>query len=108
MDIRKLVAELSSERNRIDRAIAALQGLSQPARRLGRSPKVKRATPTTTYKRGGITTAGRKRLSQRMKQRWAERKKATRKRKPMSAAVRKKLSALAKARWAERKKAQAA
>ena len=71
-----------------------------------RPPKAKQATAASSRKRGGITPAGRKRLSEMMKKRWAERKKkAVRKRKPMSAAARTKLSALMKARWTERKKA---
>ncbi len=103
MDIQTIVTELSEERNRLDRAIAALESLSQPARRRGRPPKTKQAKGASS-KSGGITPAGRKRLSEMMKKRWAERKQATRKRKPMSAAARKKLSALMKARWAERGK----
>ena len=105
MDIKTLVTELSRERNRLDRAIAALEGLSQPVRRRGRPPKTSQATGASSRKSGGITPAGRKRLSEMMKKRWAERKKeATSKRKPMSAAARKKLSALMKARWAQRGK----
>jgi biopolymer transport protein ExbB/TolQ len=58
-----------------------------------------------------MSAAARKRISEAMKQRWAQRKgksatkKAASKRKPMSPAARKKLSALMKARWAQRKKA---
>jgi hypothetical protein len=109
MDIQKIVTELSGERIRLDRAIAALESLSHPARRRGRPPKAKRAKAASSRKRGGITPAGRKRLSEMMKKRWAERKKKTaRKRPAMSAAARKKLSALMKARWAGRKTAQSA
>ena len=39
MDIQKIVTELSGERNRLDRAIAALESLSQPARRRGLRPQ---------------------------------------------------------------------
>ena len=106
MDIQKIVTELGEERNRLERAIAALENLSQPARRRDRPPKAKQATAPSSGKHGGITPAGRKRLSEMMKKRWAERKKkATRKRPAMSAAARKKLSALMKARWARRKTA---
>lgn len=107
MDIRSILNDLEIQRRRLERAIAALEGLAQPARRGGRPPKAKRGIPITR-KRGGITPAGRKRLSELMKQRWAERKKKARKRKPMSAAARKKLSAMMKARWAELNKAKAA
>jgi hypothetical protein len=105
MDIQKIVNELGAERNRLDRAIAALESLSLPGRRRGRPPKAKQSTAAASRHGGGISLAGRKRLSELMKKRWAERKKkGTRKRKPMSAAARKKLSALMKARWAGRKK----
>jgi hypothetical protein len=107
MDIQKIVTELGGERNRLDRAIAALESLSQPARRRGRPPKAKQATAASSGKHGGITPAGRKRLSEMMQKRWAERKqKATRKHPAMSAAARRKLSALMKARWAGRKTTQ--
>ena len=106
MDLQKIVTDLSGERNRLDRAIAALERLSQPAHPRGRRPKGKQATPAASRNRGGITPAGRKRLSEMMKKRWAERKKkAARKRQPMSTAARKKLSALMKARWAGLNKA---
>ena len=117
MDIRKIVAELSGERNRLDRAIAALASLSQPATRRGRPPKSKIVSPAPRKKRQTMSAAARKRISAAMKQRWSKWKgksapkaaKATPKkpngRRSMSAAARKKLSELAKARWAERKKA---
>ena len=116
MDIQKLVTDLSGERNRLDRAIAALESLSQPARRRGRPPKSITAAPAPSRRRT-MSAAARKRISAAMKKRWATWKgksapKATPKksngRRSMSAAARKKLSELAKARWAERKKAQSA
>ena len=74
MDTQRIVSELKAERNRLDRAIAALDG--------------DRATPTTVAKRvismdgaqapkkrHHLTAAGRKRLSMLMKKRWAERRK---------------------------------
>jgi hypothetical protein len=120
MDIQKIVAELSGERNRLNRAIAALEGLSQPARHRGRPPKSRMAAPAPSKKRRTMGAAARKRISAAMKKRWATWKgksapKAARAaptkphgRRSMSAAARKKLSELAKARWAERKKAQSA
>jgi len=105
MDLQKIVTDLSGERNRLDRAIAALERLSQPAHPRGRRPKGKQATPAASRNRGGITPAGRKRLSEMMRKRWAARKKALRKRRRMSTTARKKLSALMKARWAGLKKA---
>jgi hypothetical protein len=117
MDIQKVVAELSGERNRIDRAIAALEGLSQPARRRGRPPKSTIAVPAPRKKRRTLSAAARKRISAAMKKRWAtwqgrsapkaakDMPKKSSGRRPMSAAMRKKLSAMMKARWAERTKA---
>jgi hypothetical protein len=118
MDIQKIVTELSGERSRLNRAIAALEGLSQPARRRGRPPKSEIAA--LGMKRRTMSAAARKRISAAMKKRWATWKgksapkvaKATPKKstdhRTMSAAARKKLSELAKARWAERKRAQSA
>lgn len=105
MDIQQLLTDLNRERNRLDQAIAALEGLgSKLASRRGRPPGPKQAKSAATRKTGGITAAGRRRLSEMMKKRWAERKqKAAPKRKPMSAASRKRLSEMMKKRWLERK-----
>ena len=118
MDIKKVVSDLRSELARLDRAIAALESLSQPAPRRGRPPKAEVAAPSK--KRRMMNAAARKRISEAMKQRWAKWKgksaprkaegtpRKTIRRRPMSAAARKKLSAMMKARWEERKKAKAA
>jgi hypothetical protein len=104
MDVQQILADLNRDRDRLDRAIAALEGLgSRSAGRRGRPPGAKQSKSG----RGGsgITPAGRKKLSEMMKKRWAERKrKAAPKRKPMSAASRKRLSEMMKKRWQERKK----
>lgn len=109
MDVQQILSDLNRERNRLDQAIAALEGIrSHTAGRRGRPPGSKQAKPTST-RTGGITAAGRRRLSEMMKKRWAERKKkATPKRKPMSAASRKRLSEMMTKRWLERKKAKTA
>ena len=77
MDIQKIVSELEREKDRIGRAIAALvesASSSLTALRSGRAGKT--THPRKTKKRrGGITPAGRRRLSEAMKKRWAERKK---------------------------------
>ena len=104
MDIRNVVAALKEERGRIDKAIAAVEGLGSPVRR-GRPPK---AVSTASRQRRGMSAAARKRISEAMKQRWAKWKgksapKKAKTRPPMSAA-RKKLSALMRARWAAKKK----
>jgi hypothetical protein len=78
LDLDKLVADLAKERDRLGRAITALLGSAGAAlsgggkkKRVGR-PKGSANKPK---KRGGLTAAGRKRLSIAMKKRWAERKK---------------------------------
>ena len=78
LDLDKLVSDLAKERDRLGRAIAALLGSASAAlsgggkkKRVGR-PK---GTTSKKRKRGGLTAAGRKRLSVAMKKRWAERRK---------------------------------
>ena len=111
MNLESILAELRSERARMDHAISALEELAGPsAPRRGRPPKSQTA-PATRQKRRTMSAAARQRISEAMKQRWANRKSksAPGKAKPrgMSAAARKKLSTLMKARWAARKKAAA-
>jgi hypothetical protein len=67
MDIAGIVTELKKERARLDRAIAALDGGAPHSN----------GTATVVHKRRGsrLTPAGRKRLSEMMKKRWAERRK---------------------------------
>jgi hypothetical protein len=76
MNLQTIVAELKNERDRIDRAIAALDQTS--TRRTGRTPaKATKAASAGTRRgsrKGHLTAAGRRRLSQLMKQRWAERR----------------------------------
>ncbi len=69
MDLARILAELKSERDRIDRAISALTEVGA----IGASPAPGKRM--TGRKRKGITPAGRKRLSEAMKKRWAEKKK---------------------------------
>ena len=94
MDIRRMLADLQSERDRIEKAIAALQSLEGVAstgattgarrgRRPGRPPgrPAKSASASTASQAGGrrrrrtMSPAARKRISEMMKLRWAERKK---------------------------------
>ncbi len=65
MNLRKILAELKSERDSITHAIALLAKI--------KSNKQKRTV--IRARRGGITPAGRKRLSEAMKKRWAEKRK---------------------------------
>jgi hypothetical protein len=72
MDIVAIVSELKKERDRLNRAIAALEGIDG-----ARTGSEKLATPTLVKaKKGGsrLTAEGRKRLSEVMKKRWAERR----------------------------------
>ncbi len=62
MNIKSILSELEAERDRIDRAIAAIQaiqpnGASRPA--------------SGGRRRGRMSSAARKRLSELMKKRWA-------------------------------------
>src|ERR1035437_5146712 len=108
MGIQTLVSNLKDERNRIDQAITALEGLTSTVPRRGPPPKA----TTTGGKRRRMSPAARKRISYAMKRRWAKWKgksapKKSKSRPAMSAAARRQLSALMKARWAARKKAKA-
>lgn len=74
LDIDSILAELKRERDKFDRAIAALEGLGSSApRRLDRAVDLRRSA--NKKRSGGITPAGRRRLSEAMKRRWAERRK---------------------------------
>jgi hypothetical protein len=75
LEIDKIVADLRKERDRLVKAIAALAagGSASAGKRRGRKPGLKAAT--TRKRRGGISKEGRKRLSELMKKRWAERRK---------------------------------
>jgi hypothetical protein len=73
MDLGSMIDDLKSEAERISRAIAALTGLGATKARGKRKVATSRVT-ASKKKRGGMTPAGRKRLSMLMKKRWAERK----------------------------------
>ena len=77
MDIQNILADLKRERENLDRAIGALEGLGTQTRRRGR-PAGKQAAATPKRKRRHMSAASRKRISEMMKQRWAERKKKAR------------------------------
>jgi hypothetical protein len=72
LDLERIVSELKSERDRISRAIALLENEStRTTRRIAMPIK----TAPSKKRSRGITPAGRKRLSEAMKKRWADRKK---------------------------------
>lgn len=102
--IASIVSELRIERDRIDRAIAALEGISTDGRRRGRSRGRRR-----------MSAAARARIAAAQRARWAKQKRtsglsaaSTKKPRPggMSAAGRKRMSEMMKRRWAERRKQQ--
>jgi hypothetical protein len=72
LDLDRIVSELKSERDRISRAISLLENESTKiVRKAAASSKM-----AASKKRSGrLTPAGRKRLSEAMKKRWADRKK---------------------------------
>jgi hypothetical protein len=72
LDLDRIVRELEEERDRLSRAITLLKGVNTPGvtRRAGAS-----SATGPKRRRGGMTPAGRKRLSELMKKRWAERRK---------------------------------
>ncbi len=61
MDTKRILAELQAERSRIDRAIAAIEAINSNSANSG-APR---------RRRGRLSAAARKRLSELMKKRWA-------------------------------------
>jgi hypothetical protein len=72
LDISKIVADLKSERDRLSRAISALEGAASGTAK--KKDAAVRVAPAARKGRRGLTSEGRKKLSEAMKQRWAERK----------------------------------
>ena len=116
MDREEILHELKAERDRIDDAIGALEGGSSKS--IGKFRITVQERPVKRSHR--LTPAGRRRLSQMMKKRWAERRKQNtrrgvtstsrgkaqvrRRRNRLTPAGRKRLSEMMKARWAARRK----
>jgi hypothetical protein len=74
LDTQRIVSELKAERNRLDKAIAALDGASTARVTIAINDRSSNGAQTPR-KRHRLTAAGRKRLSMLMKKRWAERRK---------------------------------
>ena len=74
MDTQRIVSELKAERNRLDKAIAALDGASTTRATVAKSP-ISMNDANAPKKRHHLTAAGRKRLSMLVKRRWAEKRK---------------------------------
>jgi hypothetical protein len=86
MDTSKILNDLRAERDRIQRAIEALESLdsspvqtvSRPQQRRGRKPASAQPAekPVSVPRKRTMSAAARRRISQAAKKRWAERKKA--------------------------------
>jgi hypothetical protein len=74
MDIQNILSNLRAERERIDRAIAALEGLGTTGPRRRGRPVGSVNKASSGRPRRHMSPAARKRISEMMKQRWAERK----------------------------------
>ena len=69
MNTNRILADLRAERQRIERAIAAIEGLDSTGRRkMGRPAKA----AATRRRRGRMSAAARRKLSRLLKQRWAQ------------------------------------
>jgi hypothetical protein len=72
LDLDRIVAELEAERDRLEQAIILLRernGTATARKAIATNGKV-----SSRSRARGLTPAGRKRLSELMKKRWAERK----------------------------------
>jgi hypothetical protein len=77
MDTDRILAELRAERQRLDRAITALELLGHAG------PSIRPRRPARlTRRRRHMSAAARKRMSEMMKKRWAERRKKTKSARP--------------------------
>ena len=74
LDLKRIVTELKLERDRLGQAIAVLESLDSAKALVGLNAAGYRSARRTMRKRGRITPQGRKRLSELMKKRWAERR----------------------------------
>ena len=72
MDLEKIVAELEQERDRLNQAIDLLKERNFPAN--ARKTAARDGGGSVARQGRGLTAAGRKRLSELMKKRWAERR----------------------------------
>ena len=81
MDIKSVLTELEAERERVNQAILALEGLRgiSSAPRRGRPPKNQQGGSLLSMpKKRTMSPAARKRISEMMKKRWAERRRKAR------------------------------
>ena len=81
MDVQEIIAELKTERERLNQAIATLEDLGSGQETVKSRTPVKTAPVDNMLQagkrtRGGMTAEGRKRLSEAMKKHWAARRKS--------------------------------
>ena len=74
MNTQEIVKELKAEIDRLQKAVAALDG-ANTTRATGARREPSSHGARASHKRHHLTAAGRKRLSMLMKKRWAERRK---------------------------------
>jgi hypothetical protein len=72
MDTERILTELRSQRDRLNQAIAAIEGISSNGARRSRTARRSATTALTHRGRHHLSAAGRKRLSMLMKRRWAQ------------------------------------
>jgi len=103
MNTKRILAELRAERDRIERVIAAIEGVNSTTR-LARH--LKRAIRKTHR----ISTAGRARIAAAQRARWARLKqaKASKPKRNLSQAARNKIAAGQRLRWAKARAQQQA
>ncbi len=80
MDTRKILADLKSERDRIDAAIKAIESLNSVDHAIGRRTAETMPMAAPRRRRPRLSAAARKRLSEMMKKRWAAGKMGKKKR----------------------------
>ena len=121
MNTANILRDLRSERERIDKAIIALEALDSTPLLSSNAVQRKSTAAPTTHSRNLMSPAARKRMSEMMKNRWALRKKTVKpkvsakkasakkaaRKGGLTPAGRKRLSAMMKKRWADKKKAAA-
>jgi hypothetical protein len=72
LDIQSIVTELKKERERLSNAITALEGSS--AKSAPSITSIQKTEGNNNHHGSRLSAAGRKRLSELMKKRWAERR----------------------------------
>jgi hypothetical protein len=74
MDIRRILGELRSEQEGLEKAIRALEPLQRPGTRHSNVVQMTKGQKRKTGGRKPMSAASRRRLSLVMKRRWAQRK----------------------------------